>query len=154
MPDLASWRRLSALLLLLLATQAAQAGLLDGRDSGPGFLPADEAFVLDALALDAGLIEARWLIAPGYYLYRHRLDVTPTDPADTPLRWQAPAGEPYEDEHFGEVDIFREELSLPLHVETGADTVELEFRYQGCADAGLCYPPQTRRLRIALPAAK
>ncbi len=154
MPDLASWRRLPALLLLLLAAQTAQGGLLDGRDSGPGFLPADEAFVLDALALEAGQIEARWLIAPGYYLYRHRLDVTPVAPEDITLQWQAPAGEAYEDEHFGQVNIFRDELSLPLRVDSTAESVELEFRYQGCADAGLCYPPQTRRLRIALPAAK
>ncbi len=151
MRDLSSWRRLLALLFLPLA---AEAGLLDGRDRSPGFLPADEAFVLDALAVEAGLIEARWMIAPGYYLYRHRLAIAPVDPDAAQLDWEAPAGEPYEDEHFGQVDIFRQELSLPLRIEANAESVELEFRYQGCADAGLCYPPQTRRLLITLPAAK
>lgn len=144
------WRReLLAALLWLLAAPAA-AGLFDRSSGGSDFLPANEAFELDVLAVGPGQIEARWLVAPGYYLYRHRLDARLLEPADTPLKWRAPAGEAYHDEHFGEVEIYRDQLLLPLALDA-AGPVRLELEYQGCADAGLCYPPQRRIVTVEMP---
>lgn len=140
---------LSALCLSVISA-AAHAGLLDKTNNRGGFLPVEQAFVLDALALDREHIEARWLIAPGYYLYKHRLAVA-ADGAQS-LQWQAPGGQPYHDEHFGDVEIYRETLSLPLEIEAGSgDSVTLRIEYQGCADAGLCYPPVKRELTVDLP---
>ncbi len=147
-------RLLSACLLLsLLLAPGLHAGLLDRSNHGE-FLPGDEAFVLEAVALEHNLIEARWLIAPGYYLYRHRLAVEPVSPQGASTHWQAPAGEPVVDEHFGEVQIYRQTLSLPVRTEGAGDEIELRFRYQGCAEAGLCYPPMQQTLLVPLPSPK
>ena len=135
-------------LLALLCGSAQAAGLLRG---GPqAFLPADEAFVLDAVGVAPGRIEARWLIAPGYYLYRHRLSFELAD-GQTPDKITIPDGAPYHDEHFGEVEIYRDELRVVLEVPEAPALQELKLGYQGCAEAGLCYPPETRQLSLDMP---
>src|SRR5690606_23355506 len=140
---------LQTMLGLLLAhafVPAAQA--LDERD----LLPVGQAFVLSAKATTRDRIELRWTIADDYYLYRHRTLVTASAGfADGQL--QLPAGAPHEDEFFGPVETYRGELVAVLAGQGSADVAMLEVKYQGCADAGICYPPQTRRLRVALPPA-
>ncbi len=144
---------LRALLLvgLISGTGLAQADGLFAQ-SKPRFLPAHEAFVLDAMALEADAIEVRWSIAPGYYLYQHRLAIEAVQPADLALDWRAPPGRKFTDEHFGPVEIYQQQLSLPVALSTSATTVTLKIQYQGCAEAGLCYPPQERHLTVDLPA--
>ncbi len=139
---------------LLLVSAPLQAGLLDQQRGGGGFLPADEAFMLEAMALEHDEIEVRWLIAPGYYLYRHRLNLVVKAPAQTQLSWQAPPGQAYEDEHFGTVEIYHHSLSLPVKLDANTDHLDLEISYQGCAEAGLCYPPMRKQFRLQLPAPK
>jgi len=117
-------------------------------------LPVDEAFVLTASAPARDRIEIRWKITDGYYLYRHRTGVeAEAGFAAQPL--QLPKGKAYRDEFFGDVETYRGELvaTLPGRPAAGTDGVSLKIRYQGCADAGICYPPQTRTLKVALPAA-
>ena len=154
------------LLLASIVPACLAAGFFDNSStSEPAFLAADEAFVVDALALDGQTLQARWLIAPGYYLYKQRLSVQITAPDGLRADWQAPTGESYHDEHFGDVEIYHDELDLPIQLvdlETASDrssapsdntakTVHLTLRYQGCAEAGLCYPPQTREFDLPLP---
>jgi thiol:disulfide interchange protein len=116
-------------------------------------LPVDEAFALTAQARDRDRIEVRFDIAPGYYLYRHRTSVKP-DAGFKAQALQMPAGKKHHDDFFGEVETYRERLTavLPGKATDGTDTVTLEVRYQGCADAGVCYPPQKRSLQVRLPA--
>src|SRR5690606_33977990 len=59
------------------------------------------------------------------------------------------------DEFFGEVETYRGAVAATLEgsAPAGADALSLEVKFQGCADAGVCYPPQTRTVRVALPAA-
>src|SRR3546814_2320002 len=91
-------------------------------------------------------------IADGYYLYRHR---TKAVAADGSRRGELdlPRGGPHEDEFFGHVETFRQRLagSVPVQSADGG-RVTLKVSYQGCADLGVCYPPQTRTLAVAMPA--
>lgn len=131
----------------LLAAAPASAAI-DPDD----LLPVDEAFVLRAEAAAADRIEIRWRIADGYYLYRHRIGVQADAGFDAqPL--QLPKGKAYEDEFFGKVETYRENLTAVLPGQARARQVTLKIKYQGCADAGICYPPQTRSLTVALPSA-
>ena len=143
--------RLPSAALALVFPLIATAGFFDQRGGQQdAFLSANEAFQVDALALDASTIQARWTIAPGYYLYRHRLGIDVIEPATTSVQWQAPPGQDYEDEHFGAVEIYHDTLDVPIEVNANISAITLEFRYQGCAEAGLCYPPQTRTVTLDL----
>ena len=136
-------------LLPLLA--AAPALAFDESD----LLPVDEAFVLEATAPQAGEVQFRFAIAEGYYLYRHRFAAQPLDPGASAGALQLPAGEARNDEFFGDVEIYRHHVTatLPEVVTTGAQEARFRIRYQGCADAGICYPPQSREVTVTLPAA-
>lgn len=139
-------RRLrSSLTAMLLA--AAFAAPVPGAAAGFGstdspFLPADQAFQPDAW-MDGETLTVAWRIATGYYLYDHALDVR-VDGQSIPVTW--PAGEAYHDEHFGAVTIYRDQLFGTVTPESPATSVTVH--YQGCADAGLCYPPMSTTLAV------
>ncbi|GGD33390.1 protein-disulfide reductase DsbD family protein [Pseudoxanthomonas indica] len=117
--------------------------------------PVDAVFVPSVSAPSRDRIEVQWKIADGYYLYRHRtsVEVSAGDFAAQPL--QLPKGKAYHDEFFGDVETYRGSLNavLPGKAGAGASQVTIKIKYQGCADAGVCYPPQTRSLSVSLPAA-
>ncbi len=136
-------------ILVLLLPQLAVAGFFDRSQDEAAFLSAEEAFVLEAVAIDHQTIQARWTIAPAHYLYRHRLSVSSV-PAER-ISWQAPQGLPYEDEHFGAVEIYHDVLDLPIQVDGAAREITLTLGWQGCAEAGLCYPPRKQTLTLTLP---
>jgi len=126
-----------ALLLSTAATHAADEPL-----------PVEQAFRASAHAIDDKTIEIRFRIADGYYLYRHRFKfaaegVSFGEPA-------LPAGKPKKDDAFGEVEIYRRELAFRLPLSAGQPPFELALTSQGCADIGICYPPQTHQLKVAL----
>jgi len=141
------FRRVAALCALLVLSLPVWA--VSEKD----LLPVDEAFGLTAQARDRDRVEISWKIAPGYYLYRHRTTVKAEAGFDAEAL-QLPAGKKHHDDFFGEVETYRERLTgvLPGKAADGTDTVTLEVRYQGCADAGVCYPPQKRTLQVKLPA--
>lgn len=117
------------------------------------FLDPEVAFKFSARALDADTLEARWQIADGYYMYRDKFKF---ELADGTLRTpKLPAGKMKEDEYFGRVETYRKEVRIPLPIERapGIRTVTLKATAQGCADAGLCYTPQTTSVSIKLPEA-
>jgi len=122
------------------------------------FLPPDQAFRLFAEPLSASRIRLAWEIAPGYYLYRNRLKVAIATPnADARLGpLDLPPGQSKTDEYFGTQQVYHNELIATLPVERPSvrspTTVPVKVTYQGCADAGLCYPPITKTLPISLPA--
>lgn len=134
----------------LLAASSVWAGLFDGNPPGD-FLPVEEAFS-PSVIVDGDTAKVRWQIADDYYLYRHALKFTLTDTSAVQLGPPGiPDGEKHIDEFFGEVETYRNILTvtLPL-IRSAPDTPlpQLEVRYQGCADAGLCYPPQTTLLDL------
>ncbi len=136
--------------LCALLWLALPASALDEKD----LLPVDQAFALTATAPERGQIQLQFKIAPGYYLYRHRTSVK-ADPAFNAGALQMPAGNKHHDDFFGEVETYRERLqaTLPGTPTDAAGTISLEVRYQGCADAGVCYPPQKRVVQVTLPGA-
>ncbi len=133
----------------LLALVAAPSLAADPDD----LLPVDEAFALTATAPSRDRIELEWKIADGYYLYRHRTSATPLGGFSAGTL-QMPDGARHVDEFFGEVETYRGRLQavLPGVADAGAGSVTLEVKYQGCADIGVCYPPQKRTLTVSLPA--
>lgn len=138
--------RLAGALALALAGVAHADGLLK-PGAGGDFLKVDEAFELQPLfRRDDGTVEVSWRIAKGYYLYRDKLKFAVAAPASLKLGTpQLPRSQPYEDEHFGKVEIYRDELFVKVPVsKLPKGGFSLKVTYQGCADAGLCYPPQTR----------
>ena len=115
----------------------------------PDFLPVDQAFELQPLVWkDDGTLEVSWRIAKDYYLYRDRLKFTAGGPLGAKVGKPAlPASTPHEDEHFGTTQVYRDKLVVVLPFAKDAKgAVDVTVVYQGCADAGLCYPPQTRKL--------
>lgn len=136
-------------LLLLLASRIAPA--IDDSE----LLPIDEAFRLEAKALDAESVELRWQIAEGYYLYRHRTGAEADGEGLSAGELAMPPGTAYTDDFFGDVETYRGELIARLDgVRAGPDgRLPIKVRYQGCADVGICYPPHTKRIEVQLPAA-
>ena len=116
-----------------------------------------QAFKPSAHALDGRTIEVRFEIAKGYYLYRDnfRFEVSGLEPEALRLGPAVlPKGKLKVDETFGEVEVFYRELKIRLPVErsgSGVVPLRLNVTSQGCADAGVCYPPQKQMLSLELP---
>ncbi|MNJ30023.1 Thiol:disulfide interchange protein DsbD precursor [compost metagenome] len=152
-------RRLLCLLFLLLALPAVGAGLLDNRPSATlgaaslnnssDFLPVHEAFKLSLIQSDAQTLKLRFVATDGYYLYRHRFQFR-TEPADIALgKAQIPPGEAKHDEFFGDVEVYHGILDIDIpRPANDSRAFTLLVGYQGCADKGLCYPPETARLSV------
>lgn len=132
----------------VLAAAKARSGSADD------FLPPDQAFRFDALADGSDRVRLNWEIADGYYLYRSRIKVGTTSSGAHLGTTQFPQGQVKNDEYFGRQEIYHHELSAVVPVvraRGGALEVPLQVTYQGCADAGLCYPPITKTVQVSLP---
>ncbi len=128
------------------------AGAVDGEA-----LPEEQAFQVEAIALDGRRLLARLTPAPGYYLYRDKIAFASPDPAIAVAAADLPPGEQHSDEFFGEVEIYRTQIEVPVALARsagGAAAFDLEVALQGCKEQGICYPPMKRQLAIALPAAE
>jgi thiol:disulfide interchange protein DsbD len=141
-------RILTALILWLsLCAHAGEGDLLD----------AAQAFRFSASSVDAGTLEVRYRIADGYYLYRDKFKFSAEPAADFTLGSpQIPPGKVKQDEYFGKVETYRHEIviRIPLTRSGSATQLLLKAISQGCADVGVCYPPQTQTAKISLPAVK
>ncbi|HEY1891565.1 MAG TPA: protein-disulfide reductase DsbD [Steroidobacteraceae bacterium] len=135
---------------------ASNNGLLAALASQQKFLPVDQVFHVSATAAAPNAIRLDWSIRDGYYLYRSRLKIATTDGA-TLGTLQLPQGQIKMDPYFGREEIYRRQLTglLPVGRSSAGSPgpVSLRVTYQGCADAGLCYPPTTKTLTVSLPPA-
>jgi thiol:disulfide interchange protein DsbD len=116
------------------------------------FLDPEVAFKFSARALDANTLEARWQIADGYYMYRDKFQFEVAGGAlGAP---KLPAGKIKDDEYFGKVETYVKDVRIVLPFERAAGTTAVTMKTvsQGCAEAGLCYTPQTVSATIKLPA--
>jgi thiol:disulfide interchange protein DsbD len=136
-------------LLLVLALVAPAAHAVSEAD----LLPVDEAYKLEARAVDRHRVEFTWTIAKGYYLYRHRFAVQPVDSAFKFNPLELPPGHKHHDEFFGDVETYRDSVTAVLTGATASDVdaVTFKVKYQGCADIGICYPPTTRTVTVQMP---
>ena len=121
-----------------------------------GLLPAEQAFRFFAALNESGAIKVSWEIAPGYYLYREKIQLELSSSEGSRLGdYAIPRGAPKHDEAFGQVEIFHEQLSFELPVirtQPTAQNLTLLANFQGCADRGVCYPPMSQKIDLALPA--
>ncbi len=138
------------------ATPGGGSGELTALTGQPKFLPPDEVFHVSGAAAGPDSVRLHWRIRDGYYLYRSRLKVAAAGGV-TLGALQLPPGLIKIDPYFGREQIYRHEVTGMLPVERGpvAGPVDVSLRvtYQGCADAGLCYPPITKRIDVRLPPA-
>ncbi len=126
----------------------------------PEFLDPDIAFVPTITAPTPDRIEVHWEIAQGYYLYRDKMgfgisaprgsDRTPDFTLGSP---RFPSGEIKDDEYFGRMEVYYDSVQVDFPFAGEPGLVDLDITYQGCADAGLCYPPITRSLPVLIPVA-
>ncbi|HCU0800341.1 MULTISPECIES: protein-disulfide reductase DsbD [Citrobacter] len=132
-------------LILLLCSTSTFAGLFDapGRSQ---FVPADRAFAFDFQQNQHDL-NLSWQVKDGYYLYRKQISITPSqaDIAEVKL----PPGVWHEDEFYGKSEIYRKQLTIPVTVNQAKSGATLTVTYQGCADAGFCYPPETKTVPLS-----
>ncbi len=136
------------ILVLMTGAQTCVAETsLQGFDGfgDPEFLEVDKAFQLSTLA-EKEKITVRWHIAPDYYLYKHRLQFSQQNGTGEieKITVTLPEGKQKHDEYFGDVETYYGELEV--NVPVTSENVEIHVQYQGCADAGLCYPPQNRTI--------
>ena len=132
-------------LILLLCSTSAFAGLFDapGRTN---FVPADQAFAFD-FQQNQHDVNLTWQVKDGYYLYRKQVQVTPANASIAPL--QLPNGEWHSDEFYGKSEIYRHSLTVPVALTQANAGATLTVTYQGCADAGFCYPPETKTVPLS-----
>ena len=123
-----------------------------GAKSDADFLPADQAFVFSAESTSRDRVRLRWDIADDYYLYRDKVTVKSAAAGVQLGSVSIPGGDQQHDEYFGEQVVFHDQMlaDVPVVAAAGVTEVPLEITYQGCADAGLCYPPIKKSVVVRL----
>ena len=117
-------------------------------------LTPDLAFKISAKAVNADQLEITWDIADGYYLYRDKMKFISKTEQIQSVTPALPDGETKHDESFGDMVVYHHHLTIPLSLfSNGASSVQLLVQYQGCADRGVCYPPQKKTVDLVLPRA-
>lgn len=134
--------RFMLLLQLVLFSSMSQANLLDNLlGSKPKFLPVEKAFPLEA-SIDEQTLFARFNTSKDYYLYKHQLYIEQNGVKREPVLLSQTGIEKV-DEYFGEITAFYGPLDVQFNL-SGLQEGTIILHHQGCADAGLCYPPQTQ----------
>ncbi|WP_455208270.1 protein-disulfide reductase DsbD [Kaarinaea lacus] len=131
------------------AVEALDTGIMQDEP-----LPPEQAFVLSTEVLGADMIRAKWHIVDGYYLYRDKFKFESNTPGITADAGIYPKGKIKQDEFFGKVETYRGDIAIdiPLNRMDDIQTLELTVTSQGCADIGICYPPQKQQVTLNLPA--
>ncbi len=117
-------------------------------------LPPEQAFPISSRADGADKVTITWDIAEGYYLYKNKIRFRSETGGIELGEPEFPQSTIKADEFFGDVEIFRGRLDIriPLNRTGDAGELKLEAASQGCADLGVCYPPQRQNLVLKLPA--
>jgi thiol:disulfide interchange protein DsbD len=138
----------------VLAAALLAAALSPLASAQGDLLPNERAFAFSARGLDERTVEARFVVADGYYLYRDKLRFT-VEPEPVAGAPNLPPGKTKTDQFFGNVEIYRGQLvtRLPLEHAVPGQRVKVTAESQGCADLGVCYPPQRQSISLALPRA-
>ena len=140
---------LACSVLLHSPTGQAQNNLAAALQQQSEFLPVREAYRLDGALTADSQLHLHWQIAEGYYLYQHMFTVRHADASNpTNLSIGFPPALDKTDEFFGDVSVYYDEADLAVSLPGGEARLTLAVTYQGCADAGLCYPPETEHLLV------
>ncbi len=143
----------SFILLSLLAFSQPALALFESNDSGISigssnerFVPVDQAFPFD-YQQRGDTVYLDWAVKPDYYLYQERISINGENVAVSSIQMED--GQPYQDEFFGDVNIYTEPLFIEVKLADFQQPAQLKVQYQGCAKAGFCYPPETRVIDLA-----
>ena len=151
-----TWTETVALKNAVVEKPKLQLGSLGNNKSTSDFPPADEVFFPEIFPVDGNTVELGIRIVPGFYIYKDKLTVRSLSDSAQAGRFDLPEGKMKTDEYFGEMEVYLDgflgELAI-ARATPDAMELELEFGYQGCAEGGLCYMPQTRVLKVSLPEA-
>ncbi len=145
-PRIRAWRVVSLLLatFALAAAAGARPWWLRGAPAnGQDFLPPDAAFRVSA-QFDGKRVTVHWDIAPGYYLYRNKIRVAAESPDLIVEPLTLPPGALLTDRYFGPQEVYYRHIdghAAYTRLDFGAHPMQIKLTYQGCAEAGLCYPP-------------
>jgi len=140
------YKQLVIWVLLILAA-------LPATSAEQEFLKPDQAFVISAQALDDNRLQVEWRIADGYYMYQSKFRFGTDTPGAELGDPRLPPAKTKKDPIFGEVEVYRDQvrIELPFRAEaTSTEALTLTARSQGCAEDGICYPPHSQTLRVAL----
>ena len=145
---------------LILSTVAGAAGDLPSISGDPfDVLDPEEAFVIDVVDTQPTSVAINFAIEEGYYLYRKKISVEAAQPGLDIITTESAPGIETEDEFFGKTEIYRNSTDIiarfnaPESTSGTPATAKIKLHYQGCADIGICYPPQEKVLSISIPAA-
>jgi thiol:disulfide interchange protein len=126
-----------------------QNSLADALKQQTEFLPVEQAYQLEGELTATGDLRLYWQITAGYYLYQHAFNVRVASPYQSePLAIDYPPALNKTDEFFGEVQVYYDHADLIVPLPSIEDSLTVSVTYQGCADAGLCYPPKTQYLIV------
>ena len=138
----------SFILLSLLAFSHPALALFGSNDNGLSigssndrFVPVDQAFPFD-YQQQGDTVYLDWAVKQDYYLYQERISINGENVAVKSIQMED--GQPYQDEFFGDVNIYTEPLFVEVKLQDIQLPAKLKVQYQGCAKAGFCYPPETR----------
>jgi thiol:disulfide interchange protein DsbD len=119
---------------------------IESKDSD--FLPPDAAFRVSART-EGNVVRVRWVIADKYYLYRQKIDIKAESPDLVVAAPVLPKGRLNNDAYLGAQEIYKQQVEATVaytRYDGGAHPLQIKVTYQGCAEAGLCYPPITKVL--------
>ena len=121
---------------------------VSGSDSS--FVPVEQAYQV-GVSVEENQLLLDWSIRQGYYLYRDRFKFNAVDANSQLSRPIFTAGKVKWDEYFeAELEVYYRQTTVILPFQTGAEQLEIQMESQGCADAGLCYPPYKQWLTVDL----
>lgn len=134
-------------LTLFCASFGTQAALFDSQSPATGkFTSVEQAFSFD-FSQKNHQVTLKWAIAPGYYLYQHQMKIVAENAQLA--EFTLPPGLKHHDEFYGDTFIYQQSLSIPLTVLKVENDAIVTVTYQGCAEAGFCYPPETRKIPLS-----
>jgi thiol:disulfide interchange protein DsbD len=139
----------SLLLCCSFFSQAQSNNVLAVLQQGSQFLPVEQAFVMD-FRQQENKLQVSFTIADGYYLYKDKFKFAGVDTAFS--HPQYPKGVMIHDEYFGESEVYFHQVMLDIPLSQIGTEAMIKLRYQGCAEAGLCYPVQTLEIPLIAPA--
>jgi len=136
----------SSLIILVSCGSNNDSATTSNTNTQQEFLPVDKAFMFSANAENSQQIRAHWVIADGYHLYKDKFkfSVAPDNYKIVDIKY--PKAEVFDDKNLGKLESYKGsvEVSIQITGEPTSEMVSLTSSYQGCADVGLCYPPETK----------
>ncbi len=146
--------RLIAAIIISLLPSLGMTQVTDPFAAGPDgnaheYLPVEQAYQLAVDVTDPTRLRLYWQIAPEYYLYQSRFKFQISDAdGDIIATPSFPPGKTHEDEYFGVQEVYYFNADITVELDRSSTDAVLVATSQGCADAGLCYPPQREYFRI------